>query len=105
MAEVVLSSRSFAVVELLHLYDDYIILFLLPFFFGGLFDGGRGSWEAVGGWCYGFHLLPCTKRHDAQEEEVRDYFGEIYVVVYSFLHARDTLLKGSGGRVGMDVRR
>ena len=32
MAEVVLSSRSFAVVELLHLYDGYIILFLLPFF-------------------------------------------------------------------------
>lgn len=51
------------------------------------------------------YLLPYTKRHDAQEEEVRDYFGEIYVVVYSFLHARDTLLKGSGGRVGMDVRR
>lgn len=39
MAEVVLSSRSFAVVELLHLYDDYIIFFISFFFFfhfGGL---------------------------------------------------------------------
>lgn len=68
-------------------------------------DGGRESWQAVGGWCYGFHLLPYTKRYDAQEEEVVEYFGEVYVVVYSFLHARDTLLKGSGGRVGMDMRR
>lgn len=103
MAEVVLSPGSVAVVELWHLYDDYIILFF--FFLEDFVNGGRESWQVVGGWCYGFHLLPYTKRHDAQEEEMRDCFEEVYVVVYSFLHARDTLLKGSGGRVGMDMRR
>jgi hypothetical protein len=103
MAEVVLSSRSFAVVELLHLYDDYVILFLL--FLEDFLMEAESHGRLLEGWCYGFHLLPYTKRHDAQEEEVRDCFGEIYVVVYSFLHARDTLLKGSGGRVGMDMRR
>lgn len=48
-----------------------------------------------------------TTRKDMTRKrgEVVGYFGEIYVVAYSFLHARDTLLKGSGGRVGMDIRR
>lgn len=93
MAEVVLSSRSFAV-ELLHLYDDYIILFLLSF--GGLLMEAESHDRLleVGVTDFIYYLIRKDMTHKRRK---RDYFGEVYVVVYSFLHARDTLLKALAG--------
>lgn len=47
MAELVLSLGSVATVELWHLYDDYIILFLL--LLEDFVNRGRESWQVVGG--------------------------------------------------------